>query len=431
MGQDPFTMIRNITLSMLCSVAIATQAQTSFYISGITVDPSAPTTLDEISIALSGDLASTGAYVSSVSASVTGTTVTIAITAVDDVGGTVLVPHTENIPVGFLAAGDYTIVIDGTYVDDLADQEDHHFTVVGGSGCEDLHLLSVQWAPFSDTAVMVHASNMNMVGELFDYPNFILFDASGDTIAKETVNFFGIGQDSWHTLRIQNGATPPSGPFNGRLELWKSFTTELACSWDSTFMLCPPEPCINLLPTMQNFGGALVIGTFGWTLFNAEQEQVASGSITMTANEQYGTDTVCVPPGDYALTMVPDQEPSGGAPYFGVTIEGQFIGPAVPLELPVAPPLEFAFYAPCADGLNGIEDRTLDDPYEIRVMQGMVQVQRRDGLGVGPLELIDAQGRVLFQHTVAGSSAFLPTHAFAPGLMVLRLVGASRKLLVP
>jgi hypothetical protein len=64
---------------------------------------------------------------------------------------------------------------------------------------------------------------------LFDYPNFVLFNPAMDTVAKETVTYFGIGTGpQQHTLDI---ITPITLPFNGILNLYALFCDSLCWSW--------------------------------------------------------------------------------------------------------------------------------------------------------------------------------------------------------
>jgi len=78
--------------------------------------------------------------------------------------------------------------------------------------------------------ITLYASNYSSV--LFDYPGFVLFDVAMDTIAKETVNYFGISQGPQaHTLDI---VAPLNLPFNGYLNLYTLFYDSFACSFPFT-----------------------------------------------------------------------------------------------------------------------------------------------------------------------------------------------------
>jgi hypothetical protein len=78
--------------------------------------------------------------------------------------------------------------------------------------------------------VVLEVSNASSV--LFDYPGFILFDSNMDTIAIETVNYFGIG--TGFQQHIMNLVAPLPLPFTGTLNLYTLFYVEQACSWPVT-----------------------------------------------------------------------------------------------------------------------------------------------------------------------------------------------------
>ncbi|MBK9758733.1 MAG: hypothetical protein IPO90_01870 [Flavobacteriales bacterium] len=133
-------------------------------------------------------------------------------------------------------------------VGDFAPQPQHQFVVSDfGAACDSLALVSIQWHAFSENEIVVHVQNNNF-NQLFDYPNFILFDANNDTLAVETVNFFGIAGDSWHMLQVNEGAIIPDGQFTGMLELWTLGTTVLACEWTLPMIRARRHPAPHSYP---------------------------------------------------------------------------------------------------------------------------------------------------------------------------------------
>ena len=386
-------MTRSLLASLLLACANTLSAQTYFYIDEVVVYPQPATTQDVVSIDLIGNLSSTGSYVASATANVTGSLVTITVVAASTGGLAVLVPHTETIMLGQLPAGTYNVAVSLGSQGVLFPPNPVSFYVLGGGSPCDSLVIDVLWHPFTDDAVVVHV--LNNSSELFDYPNFILFDANGDTLAKETTNFFGIAGESWHTLNVQAGATLPVVPFDGSLELWTDFTTDLACSWEGTWDLCPPDPCANMLVTIQNLGGALAMGTYNWELYDADFQQVASGQLEMTETVQYDTDPVCLPPGSYSLDVSPNDPPTGGNPVFSVSTSWNITGPSqqVVWSLPVAMPFEF--YLPCMDGTNAIGES--HDSVGLVVSQGPYGITLRtsDGSAIGEVRVLDVQGRTV------------------------------------
>jgi hypothetical protein len=417
-------MNRTLPLLVLLLMALAGRAQTHFYMDQILVQPANPTTLDEVEIDLVGNLSDGGAYIATAQADVSGGQVNITLVALSNGGITVLVPHTETIVLGQLPAGTYTIDFTdaSTGILDGAPAAQHTFTVSGPEfPCDELNV-AVQWAPFSDTAVMVHVQHTTV--EQFDYPNFILFDAQGDTLAKETVTFFAIPQDSWHTLRLIDGATPPVGTFNGRLELWTGFTSTLACVWELPIDLCPPVGCHTIHPTLANFGGAIPIGTFNWTIAD-DGGVVAAGQFELTPDVQLDADTVCLPAGAYFMNVSPLAPPTGGAPTYYVAGPGLTATESRPVLWSLPVELDFPLYPYCLESPEGISDAEGQGLFTA-TMPGGLWVRTADGRPLGAMRLMDAQGRLVMATTANMDRHYLPVGT--PGVYVLHAGGHAVKV---
>lgn len=419
------TLAPLLTAALFWSIS-AVQAQTYFYLEGIAVVPVEPTDQDDVQLQLSGNLSDSGASITSATAQVTGSTVTLTLAATSVGGLDVLVPHTEAVDVGILPAGNYTITITGSGTQDFAPQDDHHFTVTGSaSACDSVVLASLSWAPFSDTALLVHV--FNPTATLFDYPGFILLADNGDTLAQETVNFFGIGQESYHTLGIHPGSNMPTSPFNGNLQLWTGFYDTLACSWDLSADLCPPDSCTEVIVDMQNFGSGLATGSFLYTVREGGST-VATGTLVLTAQQQYVQDTVCLPPGNYLMEIVPEQGPTDGQPTFGVGMGYSVPGPHAPVIWTTLSAVAFTLYGPCIDIDQGIKE---DAPSTLQLVRSVagVEVYRTDSRALGSIQVFDAQGRILSVAVEEGPRHFFSTADWAPGLYVVRIRNADGQVL--
>ena len=412
-------MIRSILLPLVLLCHLLVSAQTYFYIDEIVVQPQPATTADNISINLVGNLSSGGAYIVSASAQVSGSVVTVNIVAADPGGITVLVPHTETIALGQLPAGTYTIVFNAVNVADFAPSPQHQFVVGAGGAtdCDSLQIASVRWQAFTDTVIVVHVFNNSST--LFDYPNFVLFDENGDTLAVETVNFFGIANESYHILQVHPGGTVPNAPYYGTLHLWTGFTTEFQCAWDLFIDLCPPGECATLIPTINNFGGALAIGTYSYGIFDEDFNNVATGTFEMTDVMQYDSDTICLPPGNYSMACYADQPPTGGQPSYSVATEGWISGPSQPVsfDLPVLMP--FSFYEPCADGTNGIREVAYNSLSAYQ--DGHLLHVRGLAAALGEFLLLDTHGRILISGSSTQDIAIIDIGALATGVYLVRV----------
>lgn len=202
------------------------------------------------------------------------------------------------------------------------------FAVVTASAqdpCDDLDILSIRYSPFTDTVIIIEVVNNGQ--ELFSYPGFVLISNEGDTLALETVNYFGIGEQSVHHLTVRPGIAEPTDVFLGVLQLYSGFFNTFECSWALDSSLCAAEECQDMVLGFENWGGALVLGDFTYTLADSTGSEVASGAFTMTENEQYWQQTLCMTPGTYTYSVTSLGEPSGGGPTMTVA-SGQWFGSA-------------------------------------------------------------------------------------------------------
>ena len=409
-------------------LAVAAQAQTYFYVDDIGIYPGTPTDQQVVEIQLSGNLSNTGSYVSSVTADVSAFTVAITVVAGSNGGMQVLVPHTVSVFTGPLPAGTYTITIGGSGVGDFAPNVQHVFAVIGGAptACDSLVIAGVQWSPFSDSLITVHV--FNPTGTLFDYPGFLLLGIGGDTLAQETVNLFGIGEESWHTLTVRPGVELPTGIFNATLELWTGFYEDLACSWALPILLCSEAPCSPLVPFVQNYGSGLAMGDFQYVI-SSGGSPVAGGTFTLTADDQLASDTVCLPPGNYVMELTALQPSTGGEPVFGVNGEDWAQGPSANVGFDIPASLTFAFHGPCIDIAQHVVIR---NPDALRVIQGTdhIQLTRTDGQALELVNVFDAQGRVVYSTGTSQAECTIPTGAWPAGIFMLRVSSGKQPLVV-
>ena len=216
--------------------------------------------------------------------------------------------------------------------------------------CEDLNFISIGYSAFTDTVIVVSVEN-NSTTELFDYPGFTVINTNGDTVAKEEVNYFGIGAQSVHPLQVRPGVHDPLQDFNGVLQLYSGFYTDFECEWQLNESLCRESECDSIILAFENYGGALVLGDFAWSLLDSTEAVLESGTFTMEVQEQHWEKRLCLPKGMYSYTLVALGQPSGGGPTLTVSTSPWFL--ALSIQQPVdwfnetATALEFPFYTHC------------------------------------------------------------------------------------
>ena len=96
--------------------------------------------------------------------------------------------------------------------------------------CDSLVINCCTYNMFGPNTVTLTVTNNSSV--LFDYPVFVLFNSNMDTIAIETLTYFGIGTSPQpHTMNI---VAPLNLPFTGFLNLYTLLFDTLACSFPIT-----------------------------------------------------------------------------------------------------------------------------------------------------------------------------------------------------
>ncbi|MEO6166924.1 MAG: T9SS type A sorting domain-containing protein [Chitinophagales bacterium] len=96
--------------------------------------------------------------------------------------------------------------------------------------CDSLVITCCAFDSLGLNTISIYVANPS--SELFAYPGFVLLDNNLDTIAKETVNYFGIG--TWPQAHTMTIVAPLTLPFTGYLELHTLFYQEFACSFPFT-----------------------------------------------------------------------------------------------------------------------------------------------------------------------------------------------------
>jgi len=92
--------------------------------------------------------------------------------------------------------------------------------------CDSVFIDCCSFNTFTPNTLTVEVSNYS--SNIFSYPGFILFNMNMDTMAIETVDYYGIGWEQIHSLNIVH---PINLPFDGILELHIGFYESLACTF--------------------------------------------------------------------------------------------------------------------------------------------------------------------------------------------------------
>lgn len=418
-GATKSTMQRLLSVMALLSSGVCS-AQTYYYIDGITVSPGSPTTSDAITIMVSGSLSSTASLVTSATAMVVGNNVQLTITAAQQgIGLDILVPHSESMPIGMLAAGTYAISITGAGSWDLAPAVQHQFTVTGGAGsaCDSITLSGPLWSAFDDEQLVITTTNSS--SDLFSYPGFVLLSSDGDTIAKEEVYFIGLSANAQvHSLEVIATGLG-SAPITGTLQLWSGFYSELECEWEGTWNPCPPAPCVEVTPYLVNFGNSMVDATVPYALINSLGAAVSSGEFQLQDSAQIDQDTTCLPPGNYTL-LCEGITPVGGQLYFGISVGPDMAqtGQSSYFQDGTDQLIAFDLYGLCAEDADGLFEESVLG--ELVIETGTVDIRLRSvqGKTLGQVNVLDAIGRLMLSARTNASELLIPSGDWSSGVYI-------------
>lgn len=276
--------------------------------------------------------------------------------------------------------------------------------------CDSLDFVSIKYNPFTDTVIVVHVENNN-TNEIFDYPGFVLLDANDDTVAVETVNYFGIGSESVHSLNVRPGVHDPLNNFEGTLQLYSGFYDMFECEWNLDQSLCADEPCDSLIIGFQNWGGALVLGNFAWSVLDSTGTVIENGVVEMTTNNQYWFHGLCLTPGEYSYNLYALGQPSGGGPTMTASSSTTYAAPSIsmPFDWFAGNVMELPFYLSCIspESPNGIADLYKET---LTILRNGEQLSVYSESPMEQVQIISAGGKLIGSFTPNTNRFDVPAH---------------------
>jgi hypothetical protein len=296
------------------------------------------------------------------------------------------------------------------------------------SVCSDLQIEHVWYAAFDSTAVEVLVTNTGGVG--FTSPEFALVNTALDTIAREPFDFFVMPTgEQTHTMQLMPGMAMPDDPFTGELVLHYNVQGgEAVCTFPlSGAQLCPPGPCqelyLQILPI-----DTLVISLLYWWVEDEGSNTVVNGEELLDPTGQViGSDTMCLPPGRYALHMVQSPFSQGGP--FNCTLYRDpqvFPPPQIIYTGTGEVSLPFVYYLPCADAANAIVESALPS-FVWNIQDDRLSITSMDGTLLGHVTIMDASGSIINATTVNSDRTTFDLAKYSPGLYLIVREGKSSR----
>lgn len=171
--------------------------------------------------------------------------------------------------------------------------------------CDGLEINRLVMDPLGSGRIMLEVSNESE--NFFSYPGFRVYNEDDELIAEETVNFFGIAEESIHEL-VPLVEISPDEPYNLRVELWVNFYESLACNIEvGERVILPTEnACVDLFFEAY-FGGQEGTAELNFILqiINESEEVVFTENFGLSEEESFHFSEMsdCLGPGCYRLVL--------------------------------------------------------------------------------------------------------------------------------
>ena len=281
--------------------------------------------------------------------------------------------------------------------------------------CINLTPVSFGYAPFDSDRMEVRIQNNGSGG--WSYPSLVFYNTSGDTIAWRAAEFFGIGSDQVFTLDITHPEAINDGGVYPRLELWTGFNDSLRCEWVLSGEFCFPSICATVHPYVLSSDPAAAGTTFTWNINGDNGESAASGEMTMALGGVEVMDTVCLPPGNYSLTMLNPSISGNGTTYQMRGRSGSTSTSPV-VEVNAFGSSDFTVLEACIDGANAVAEIPSEE-MSLNIVNGTLHLQLPIDAAASTVELFDAAGRILHRSTDNKILRDLDLSGLAPGVLIL------------
>ena len=294
--------------------------------------------------------------------------------------------------------------------------------------CDSIAIGDIRYSAFDAGIIEVPAAALN--GACVGYPSFNLYDQNGDTLAKETVNFFCLSFGPWlgiHELQVFPGANLGTGPQLLTLELFSGFGDTLVCAWDLMVDLCPPDSCVYAQLTFSDWHDQLVQDGVYWFLEDPLGGTVGSGVFQMDGVNRNAEDSVCIAPGtDYYLWVSPftqvnvfDSINLAVSSNGGITsLINYHQNDSFPSDM------FFDWYGDCADGTNAILE--VEQPSFQAWQHGAWLFIQQEQIGqFQELRLLDGQGQAVRSLPMSGERSVVNVEGLAPGVYIVQALARS------
>ena len=173
-------------------------------------------------------------------------------------------------------------------------------------------------------------------------------------------------------------------------------------------------------PYIQNTGNGTALGTYTWTIMD-DGGDVAAGQFELTEAVQQDQGSACLSPGQHWVSVVQDQEPTGGQLRYGVFDERYMAGPSEYLAQVPPTLLQFDVLEHCTGGTNGIPETRPTTHVSITNSMGSLTIRTTNGEKLGTVRMYDSRGALVEIRTTTGDQLILRPRC--SGIYVIQAAG--------
>jgi hypothetical protein len=283
--------------------------------------------------------------------------------------------------------------------------------------CDSLSIPLLRYSAFHDTLLEVRVTSTSFSN--ISYPTLVVYDNNGDTLAWDYGNFFTLGPDQTFLLPLAAGVVPPVGYFDATVEVYTN-GTQLQCTLFRPYTnLCPIEPCTALYPSVISAPSGHL---FDWTVADTDGNTVATGIMAVPEGGTQVRDTVCLPPGDYSLGMVDITGIDMSAIFYMVGSDWWNAPTSPHVTLESGSVSSFVLFEDCFEGPDAITE-VASVGTELRIMNGILYMQRADGGMMHDVTVIDATGRSVRTAAVGKTAWQVNIADLSAGVLIVQVTG--------
>jgi hypothetical protein len=292
------------------------------------------------------------------------------------------------------------------------------------SPCDSLHVLSLNYDPMHPDSVHVIVKNESSI--IFGYPSFAILNANEDTMALESVAYFGIGNyPQSHIMKVEQ-------PFignqinGGKLILMGGFGDTAACIFDEQIILCT-DSCSPMRVSVQASSELDSTKTVHIYISDSNNQAVYTTTFVLDTIYDIEDDTVCLSPGKYRY-IIEEASPNNNEVYFGLNSFYNTTGINGNTANTTQSIYEFTIWEKC------MNPDTLIDPLSVEVLENkkqnslLVQQQAHQLLVRSKLnevlshvKVFDLNGRILIDETVNSNQYSFTTRGVSHGIYIMKV----------